>query len=61
MQYILSAKAGNARAFSRFYFQPRVMRQVSKCDPSTTLLGFRTSIPVFVSAAALAKLGHPDG
>jgi L-lactate dehydrogenase (cytochrome) len=24
-------------------------------------LGYRSSIPVFVSGAALAKLGHPDG
>ncbi|KDR85127.1 hypothetical protein GALMADRAFT_233766 [Galerina marginata CBS 339.88] len=51
----------NARAFSRYFFRPRVMRPVSHCDPSTTILGFKTSIPVFVSGAALAKLGHPDG
>ncbi|KAJ7925918.1 hypothetical protein B0H13DRAFT_1973864 [Mycena leptocephala] len=30
----------NARAFSRFFFHPRVMRPVGKCDPSTTILGF---------------------
>ncbi|KAF8203685.1 FMN-dependent dehydrogenase-domain-containing protein [Pholiota molesta] len=51
----------NARAFARFFFQARVMRRVSKCDPSTTILGFKSSIPVFVSGAALAKLGHPEG
>ncbi|KAJ7070901.1 FMN-dependent dehydrogenase-domain-containing protein [Mycena amicta] len=53
--------AENARAFSRFFFHPRVMRPVAKCDPSTTILGFKSSIPVFVSGAALAKLGHPLG
>lgn len=37
------------------------MRPVSHCDPSTTILGFKSSIPVFVSGAALAKLGHPLG
>jgi len=37
------------------------MRPVSHCDPSTTILGFESSIPVFVSGAALAKLGHPEG
>lgn len=37
------------------------MRPVGKCDPSTHILGFKSSIPVFVSGAALAKLGHPDG
>ncbi|KAJ7235876.1 FMN-dependent dehydrogenase-domain-containing protein [Mycena haematopus] len=51
----------NARAFSRFFFHPRVMRPVGKCDASTTILGFKASIPVFASGAALAKLGHPLG
>ncbi|KAK7064116.1 FMN-dependent dehydrogenase-domain-containing protein [Favolaschia claudopus] len=51
----------NARAFSRFFFLPRVMRPVGKCDASTTILGFKVSIPVFASGAALAKLGHPLG
>ncbi|KAJ3571579.1 hypothetical protein NP233_g3659 [Leucocoprinus birnbaumii] len=51
----------NARAFSRFFFNTRVMRPVARCDPSTRILGFGSSIPVFVSGAALAKLGHPDG
>ncbi|KAJ7446514.1 FMN-dependent dehydrogenase-domain-containing protein [Mycena galericulata] len=51
----------NARAFSRFFFHARVMRPVGKCDPSTTILGYTSSIPVFVSGAALAKLGHPLG
>ncbi|KAF7303314.1 hypothetical protein MKEN_01295500 [Mycena kentingensis (nom. inval.)] len=51
----------NARAFSRFYFHPRVMRPVAKCSPGTTILGFKSSLPIFVSGAALAKLGHPLG
>ena len=55
------AHTENVRAFSRFFFHPRVLRAVSQCNPSTTILGFKSSIPVFVSAAALAKLGHPLG
>ncbi|KAI0702513.1 FMN-dependent dehydrogenase-domain-containing protein [Cytidiella melzeri] len=51
----------NARAFSRFYFIPRVMRRLSVMDTSTTILGYKSPIPMFVSAAALAKLGHPLG
>ncbi|KAF9068094.1 FMN-dependent dehydrogenase-domain-containing protein [Rhodocollybia butyracea] len=51
----------NARAFSRFFFKARVMRPVSRCDPSTTILGFKTALPIFVCGAALAKLGHPLG
>ena len=49
------------RAFSRFFFHPRVLRAVSRCDPSTTILGYKSSIPVFASAVGLAKLGHPLG
>ncbi len=37
------------------------MRPVSQVDPSTTIIGFKSSIPVFVSGAALARLGHPLG
>ncbi|TCD67032.1 hypothetical protein EIP91_000652 [Steccherinum ochraceum] len=55
------ARVENARAFSRFFFNARVMRPVGNCDPSTRILGFKSSIPVFVSGAALAKLGHPLG
>jgi L-lactate dehydrogenase (cytochrome) len=51
----------NARAFSRFFFHPRVMRTVSGCDTSSTILGYQTSIPVYISGSALARLGHPLG
>ena len=58
---IPAANIENARAFTRYFFKARVMRPVAHCDPSTKILGFKSSIPVFVSGAALAKLGHPDG
>ncbi|KAG6910752.1 hypothetical protein DXG01_008284 [Tephrocybe rancida] len=51
----------NAHAFRRFFFHARVMRPVSRCDPSTSILGYKSSIPVFISGAGLAKLGHPEG
>lgn len=56
-----TADSENALAFSRFFFHPRVLRAVSACDPSTTILGFKSTIPVFACGAALAKLGHPLG
>ena len=37
------------------------MRPCSTIDPSTKILGYNSRIPVFVSGAALAKLGHPRG
>ncbi|KZP31170.1 hypothetical protein FIBSPDRAFT_1037639 [Athelia psychrophila] len=51
----------NSAGFSRLFFLPRVMRPVSQCDPSTTLLSAPSRIPVFISPAALARLGHPAG
>ncbi|KAK7036529.1 hypothetical protein VNI00_011726 [Paramarasmius palmivorus] len=51
----------NSRAFTRFFFNARVMRPVSNCDISTTILGFKSSLPIFACGAALAKLGHPLG
>ncbi len=58
---IFAAHAENARAFARFFFLPRVLRPVGDCDPTTTILGYPSSLPIFVSGAALAKLGHPLG
>ena len=55
------AHTENVRAFSRFFFHPRVLRAVSQCNPTTTILGCKSSLPIFVSSAALAKLGHPLG
>ncbi|KAF5383433.1 hypothetical protein D9757_006149 [Collybiopsis confluens] len=51
----------NARAFDRFFFHARVMRPVSRCDPSTKILGYNSSLPLFVSGASTAKLGDPQG
>ncbi|KAM9910732.1 hypothetical protein OXX80_002340 [Metschnikowia pulcherrima] len=51
----------NHNAFSRIFFKPRVLVDVPAVDFSTTMLGTPTSVPFYVSAAAQAKLGHPDG
>ncbi|KAG6850869.1 hypothetical protein H0H93_007487 [Arthromyces matolae] len=46
------------RSVCRIWFRPRVLRDVTKVDWSTTILGHKTT---FKSATALGKLGHPDG
>ncbi|KAG8797942.1 hypothetical protein FRC17_007601, partial [Serendipita sp. 399] len=51
----------NHLAYQRIWFRPRVMRDVSKVDWSTTILGHKTSMPVYITATALGKLGHPEG
>ncbi|KAL4079165.1 glyoxylate dehydrogenase [Scleroderma citrinum] len=51
----------NRAAYQRVWFRPRVLRDVSTVNWSTTILGYKSSLPVYISATALGKLGHPDG
>ncbi|RBR20876.1 uncharacterized protein FIESC28_05028 [Fusarium coffeatum] len=51
----------NNTAFQQIRFRPKVMVNVEQVDISTTLLGSRTSAPIYISATAHAKLGDPDG
>jgi L-lactate dehydrogenase (cytochrome) len=34
---------------------------VEHVDTSTKLLGINTALPIYISPAALARLGHPGG
>ncbi|KAF9464966.1 cytochrome b2 [Collybia nuda] len=51
----------NHAAYHRIWFRPRILRDVTKVDWSTTILGHKSSMPLYISATALGKLGHPDG
>ena len=51
----------NDTAFGRIWFRPRILRDVSKIDFSTSFLGHKCSLPLYITATALGKLGHPDG
>ncbi|THU80867.1 hypothetical protein K435DRAFT_735920 [Dendrothele bispora CBS 962.96] len=51
----------NHAAFHRIWFRPRILRDVTNVDYSTKILGHNSSMPIYISAAALGKLGHPDG
>ncbi|KAI8140846.1 FMN-dependent dehydrogenase-domain-containing protein [Fennellomyces sp. T-0311] len=51
----------NHNAFHRIWLRPRVMVDVAKIDMSTQMLGSKCSIPLYITATALGKLGHPDG
>lgn len=51
----------NHNAFSRIFFNPRVLVDVNNVDLSTTLMGLPVSVPFYASATAQGKLGHPDG
>ncbi|KDN36878.1 hypothetical protein K437DRAFT_259987 [Tilletiaria anomala UBC 951] len=61
----------NRQAFSRIWFRPRVLRKVGEVDTSTRILAntegaskskaINVTLPIYISPAAMAKLGHPDG
>jgi len=51
----------NHLAFHRLWFRPRVLVDVGKIDMRTKILGHECSFPLYITAAALGKLAHPDG
>ncbi|KAL2002373.1 hypothetical protein VTN02DRAFT_80 [Thermoascus thermophilus] len=57
----LITRDANKSCFDRIWFRPRVLRNVRSVDTRTKILGVDSSLPLFVSPAAMAKLIHPDG
>lgn len=47
----------NHLAYSRVFFRPRILVDVTTVDFSTTILGQPSSLPIYISATALGKLG----
>ncbi|KAI8586197.1 cytochrome b2 [Geranomyces variabilis] len=51
----------NSDVYSRVWLIPRVMVDVSRIDFRTTILGFPSAAPFYMTATALGRLGHPEG
>ncbi|XP_056158646.1 glycolate oxidase-like isoform X1 [Syzygium oleosum] len=51
----------NRNAFSRILFRPRILVDVSHIDMTTTVLGFKISMPIMIAPTAMQKMAHPDG
>ena len=51
----------NSAAFAKYRLRPRVLRDVSRADTSTTILGSKASFPLAVSPAGIQGMAHPDG
>ncbi|PYH73245.1 alpha-hydroxy acid oxidase [Aspergillus vadensis CBS 113365] len=51
----------NEDAFNRYKIRPRVLRDVSNLDTSTTICNTKVSFPFGFSPAASHKIAHPDG
>ncbi|SAM77719.1 related to CYB2-L-lactate dehydrogenase (cytochrome b2) [Ustilago bromivora] len=50
----------NRLAFSRYYFNPRVLRRVDTVDTSVTLLGKQYPLPIMGSAVGNTHMAGPD-
>ncbi|KAJ1430606.1 FMN-dependent dehydrogenase [Sesbania bispinosa] len=51
----------NRNAFSRILLRPRILIDVSKIDLTTTVLGFKISMPIMIAPTAMQKMAHPQG
>lgn len=51
----------NETIFDRLFLRPRVLRDVSNIDTSTTILGKRYAFPIAIAPSAYQKLCHPNG
>ncbi|GMI77883.1 hypothetical protein HRI_001457600 [Hibiscus trionum] len=49
----------NEEAFSRIIIQPRILRDVTSIDLSTTVLGYNISMPVMIAPTSMHKLANP--
>ena len=51
----------NENAYDKFKIRPRVLRNVSNVDLSTSIFGQTISMPFGISPTAMHRLAHPDG
>jgi L-lactate dehydrogenase (cytochrome) len=51
----------NSAAFGRITFAPRVLRDVSEVDPSTTLLGRPLPLPLVLAPTGFGRIADPQG
>ncbi|KAM5360612.1 hypothetical protein ACJZ2D_013635 [Fusarium nematophilum] len=57
----LRSKNYNNLVYQNILLRPRVFVDCTACDLTTTLIGNKVGLPVFVAPAAMARLAHPDG
>jgi L-lactate dehydrogenase (cytochrome) len=53
--------ARNVEAFADYEFQPRILRDVSHLDTSTTILGRRADFPLILAPTGFTRIAHSQG
>lgn len=56
-----AAKNWNQDSWSQVRLRPRILRDVTNADLSTTMLGNKAALPIFIAPAAMGRLAHPEG
>ncbi|KAH7157311.1 FMN-dependent dehydrogenase [Dactylonectria estremocensis] len=51
----------NESAYDRYRIRPRVLKNVSNLNPSTSFLGVKVKFPFGFSPTAMQAMAHPDG
>ncbi|KAI2643534.1 mitochondrial cytochrome-like protein b2 [Xylaria nigripes] len=51
----------NGLAYNDIVLRPRVLRDVSNVDITTSMLGYRISSPIFIAPTSMGRLFHPQG
>lgn len=57
----LVTKNYNNDVYRRVLLRPRIFKDVESVDLASSIAGYKTRMPVFVSPAAMARLAHPAG
>ncbi|KAJ5108178.1 Alpha-hydroxy acid dehydrogenase FMN-dependent [Penicillium angulare] len=55
------SKKMNAYAYQKITLRPRILRKVQAVDTTTSILGHKVSLPVYMSPVGIAKFAHPEG
>ncbi|HEX6222305.1 MAG TPA: alpha-hydroxy acid oxidase [Acidimicrobiia bacterium] len=53
--------AANSAAYRRLTFSPRVLRDVSQVDISSSLLGRKLAYPLVLAPTGFTRIAHPEG
>ncbi|KAF2880613.1 hypothetical protein ILUMI_25553 [Ignelater luminosus] len=53
--------ANNRNAFSKFRIRPKFLKDVSRRNMSTVVLGAKVSMPIGIAPTAMQRMAHPEG
>lgn len=53
--------AENSSSYSKYRLRPRVLTDVSNCDPSVSVFNRKIAFPLCVAPAGIQAMAHPDG